>query len=176
MYMWIGVGVGVGVLVLAGLFAAGCEVATPFRWAASSKNTGSKDTGVTLPDTGAKVVVAITHAKLGSKRGLFYDYSRNVVEALPQCEGYIGHSIRRTIRGDEAWTMTVWRDHEAIEGFMALPEHRRAMKDGMAAIMRGQFARMEWASSEMPPSWDEVKRRLKDEPWSEYGRPTESGR
>lgn len=142
-----------------------CEVATPFRGPGASPGSASAVTGGE-----AEVVVALTHAKVDwFKRGAFDDYTQRVVNTIEQNDGLIGFSVRRQLFGVEVWTMTVWRDEASLEAFVASPMHREAIRKGMPAVVEAQFHRMRWPISDLPPSWDAMKRVLKDVPTRTYG-------
>ena len=137
-------------------FSGGCQLATPF------KGTGySRDEGVTLAGVGDTVCVAITHALLdGDNRSAFDDHTRRVIQSLPTQDGYIGHSVRTRLLGHEVWTMTVWRDEEAMQAFVDSPVHRTAIREGMSAVRSAQFLRLDWPTASVPPSWNEIQQRL----------------
>lgn len=157
-------GVGFGRLVRWGVGALGlgalvvgigaCEVATPFRGPGVAGERGGLS-----PDD--RVVVALTHAQLGwQERGVFFEYSARVIEDLARHDGFVAYSLRRNIAGTEVWTATIWRDHESADAFVKATEHREAMREGMRAIRRGRFHRVEWAASELPLKWSDLKREI----------------
>lgn len=141
-----------------------CTLSTPFAGEGYSRKRG-----VTLPDAGESVVVAVTHALLdGSNRRDFDAHSRLVVASLPQHQGYIGHSVRTSIFGNEVWTMTVWRDQHSLDEFMRSPVHTEAIKRGLSAVLRGQFERFDWPREQVPPSWQDVDQHLASIPFIDY--------
>lgn len=136
----------------------GCQVGPSFRGPGFSD-----ELGVTAPDAGETVVVAITHAVLdGKNRDAFDEYTQKVIKSLRGNDGYIGYAVRTRIFGNEVWTMTVWRDEESTKAFVRSPVHQEAIRRGLAGVKTAQFLRFEWPRSEVPPSWDEVKRRLQE--------------
>lgn len=157
-------------LGLTGAALAGCELATPFT--GDGYRSG---TGVTLPSAGDEVAVGVTHAVLdGNRREAFDEATRNVIASLPGLDGYIGHSVRARVLGNEVWTMTVWRDAEALDAFVRSPAHRAAMASGLPAVKRAQFMRLTWPTATAPPSWDEILVRLLDVRFVEYRSPVSS--
>lgn len=143
---------------------SGCEVAMPVRGPGFDARQG-----VTLAGAGETVIVAVTHAVLDAKtRGAFDDSTRKVAASLPQQPGFIAYSLRTRLFGDEVWTMTMWVNEEAVDGFTASPVHVRAIRDGMPAVKTAQFLRFEWPSRGAAPSWEEIKRRLASEPVIDY--------
>jgi heme-degrading monooxygenase HmoA len=137
---------------------SGCRMATAFRGDGYAPGAGVRLAGV-----GETVTVGITNAVLdNSKRGPFDDFTRQTVESLPGTPGYIGHSVRTVILGNEVWTMTVWRDEQALDAFVESPVHQQAIRQGLAAVTSARFLRFEWPTRSVPPSWDEVLERLKN--------------
>lgn len=163
-----------GLAGLGGVAAAclpSCRLAMPFSGPGYSRSAG-----VTLPDAGETVVVAITHAVMdGEKRGSFDEGTRRVDESLATRDGFIGRSLRTRVLGNEAWTMTVWRDEESMEAFVSSPVHRRAIREGMPALKSARFLRFTIPVGEVPPSWGEVDRRLEGVEPQTYGNPTSEG-
>ncbi|XVJ58155.1 MAG: hypothetical protein HEQ23_01655 [Tepidisphaera sp.] len=157
--------VGLAASAVALLTLPSCEVATPFRGPGYARPDG-----VILPGAGPTVWVAVTYAVLdNSSRGTFDDYSRKVVESLPQNDGYIGHSVRAKLLGNKMWTMTVWRDEPALNSFVRSPLHREAVRKGLGGVLRGKFLRFEHPTDSAPPSWDDVLAQMQTIEYIEYG-------
>lgn len=158
---------GAAALALGVLGLSGCALASPFA------GTGyDEDRGVINPGAGDRVVVVITQAQLGrADRGEFDDHTRRVIRDLPNHEGYIGHSVRTRVLGDEVWTMTVWRDEAAMERFVTSPVHSAAIRAGLPAVRRAKFVRESWPAWAVPPTWGQALRRLDAEAFVEYGPP-----
>lgn len=145
---------------------SGCQISTPFRGPGYRSSEG-----VTLPDAKETVLVSVTHAVLDpERRKPFDDYTRVVVESLPKQEGLIGWSVRKQPFGDEAWTLTVWRDHAAMRAFVDSDAHRAAMRNGRIALREARFHHYEVPRAAMPPRWDEVLQILKEVPARSYDR------
>jgi heme-degrading monooxygenase HmoA len=122
----------------------GCAVATPFRAA----DTGDPPRGT--------AVVGVTHAVLVEDRRLrplFWKHTANVEATLPDQPGFLGHSKRASLLGNEAWTMTVWRSASDMEMFVESHVHVVAIAEAMPAIARAHFARFTVTPDEMPPRW-----------------------
>ncbi|MEM9487756.1 MAG: antibiotic biosynthesis monooxygenase family protein [Myxococcota bacterium] len=130
------------------LLKNGCTVARPFSGPGLSALSDSD----TAPDT---VIVALTHAVVDTAiRGDFDDHTMRVAEALDGFDGFIGYSIRKELLGDEAWTMTVWADRDALDRFVESPIHQRAIAAGESALRQARFHTFEVAATEIPLSWD----------------------
>lgn len=152
---------------IAAVGLSGCQLATPFRGPGYSSREG-----VTLPGAHVTVWVGITNAQVdGRTRGVFDEYTRKVVRSLPEHDGFIGHSLRSRVLGNEVWTMTVWRDEAALDAFVSSPSHRSAMREGLAPVIRARFLRFELAASAVPPAWSEVLGRLEGVEFTNYAPP-----
>lgn len=148
------------------LILASCGAARPFRGPGYSKSEG-----VTLPGAGPTVWVGITNAQVDSgTRGVFDDFTRQTIESLPSNDGYIGHSVRARVLGNEVWTMTIWRDEASLDAFVSSPTHRAAMRKGLPPVIRAKFLRFEHPTSEVPPTWDDMLKRLEAVEFKEYDR------
>jgi heme-degrading monooxygenase HmoA len=82
--------------------------------------------------------------------------------------GLIGYKTRSRLTGNEVWTMTVWTSEEAIDKFVQNGVHQFAIKNGLAAVKFGEFARTTIPRSEAPLSWKKVKKLLKESPRKIY--------
>jgi len=107
------------------------------------------------------VVVALTHAVVDpAKRKPFDVHTANVVRSMDSHEGLVGFSVRKQLFGNEAWTMTVWRDAAALEAFTRSPVHVAAIRAGAPALVEARFHTLTWPDAKKPPSWRQAKRIL----------------
>ncbi len=128
----------------------GVPLATPFTDHAYSEATGT-------------VAIGVTNATLDPKnRAAFDDHTRRVIRSLPTHDGYLGHSVRGRVLGNEVWTMTVWRDQAALDAFVASPVHRTAIREGLGGVNEARFLRFDWPAAERPPSWRDITERLRN--------------
>ncbi len=141
----------------------GCSAATPFKKSTSSSlHHGS-------------VYIGVTNAIVeGGNRREFDDHTRRVIKNLPQNEGYLGHSVRSRILGNEVWTMTVWKDEASLDRFVRSSIHREAMREGTPQVLSAKFDRFTWPSFDPQPSWSLILTRLESvEPVDYAARRTE---
>ena len=135
-------------LLAAALGLAGCTIAQPFR------ASGLSDAGP------GPYLVVLTQAKLSPAPGAadtFFEISEALEKDMRARPGYVGHARRKQIFGDTAWTMTVWRDTEAMLAFVNGPAHAAAMRQTPDLVADARFART-WVSAEdLPLSWDEAE-------------------
>ncbi len=156
-------------LILAGFALAigltNCKISTPFR----APEIDPSGQAVGAPDD--RVVVGVTHVvvgKDGRRAKTFWSNVWKVKGSLEARPGFLGASLRRQLFGNQAWTMTVWEDHQSLDAFVRHAVHRSAMKEGMPALVKARFARIEVARDEIPISWKRAERLLETEGW-EYG-------
>ena len=149
----------------AGLFTllGGCTISTPFKGPGFDRASG-----VTDSDRDQTVIVALTHAVLGDSRRHFDQGVDRVVASLDQQPGLIGYSLRKELFGNEAWTLTVWRDTASLEAFVRSGAHRQAMQTGSAELAAASFRRVEVPAAEIPIDWGTALEYLA-EPQKSYG-------
>ncbi len=105
----------------------------------------------------AEVVVVITEVRLAA--------TERALRVLEPCAAHrkgaaratgtlVGYALRREIFGTTAWTMTVWANEGAIAGFMRSNVHRKAVQDGLPAVMVSSFVRFRRPAKAGPPSLD----------------------
>ena len=129
----------------------GCVLATPFEGPGFSKRGGP------APDLEGPLVASVTYAVIsdeGDNRKVFFDYVEKVEAALVDQPGLVAYSRRADFLGNEAWTLTVWRDRESLQAFVNGGEHRRALKEAWDTFDDAKFARLEVQPDELPLSWD----------------------
>lgn len=127
----------------------GCAFATPYRPAAQAPDA----------EPGETAVIALTEATLGpdrAARAAFWDGVRAVERDLPNQPGLLGHSLRRELLGNKAWTMTVWESQAALDRFVASPAHRAAMRAGNPAVAGQRFATVSRPRTAGPLPWAEA--------------------
>ena len=140
----------------------GCAFSTPLR--------GPGVTGGRVADTGstAPVVVVLTEADVEpSQRSLFTAQIKAVLATLDRQPGYLGGAVRRELFGPAGWTMTIWRSGADVDAFYASPEHRTAMRQGAPALRAFRSRRLTLPTTEVPLSWDDVRKRLAEIPFTQ---------
>jgi heme-degrading monooxygenase HmoA len=128
---------------------SGCAYTAPYRRASLAKS------GALPPDHLAVVTLTATEIKPG-QRGPFFQDTRRVLDALPDQEGLLGHAFRFELFGDEAWTITAWRDEAARDAFVRSPEHLAAMRRSRQTAQNLRFVTLRLPISELPPRWRDV--------------------
>jgi len=141
---------------LVALLLGGCAIATPFRFVTAPD--------AAAPDPSAPVVLVLTHAVADpDRRAAFDEHTRRVAAALPSQAGLIGYALRRELLGNEAWTMTVWRDEAARAAFVASPLHQAAIAAGLPGLVKVRFRRMSLPAGALPIGWSDALRLLDED-------------
>jgi heme-degrading monooxygenase HmoA len=125
------------------------KIASPLRGPINNKKYRVQLTNDT-------VVTSLTYVRTGddfAKNLIFWKHVNIVANALPEQPGYLGHSIRRVIFGNEGWTMTVWENQESLKSFIDSSIHQTAIENGISAVVQGRFANITLKTSELPISW-----------------------
>ncbi|MEL6823720.1 MAG: hypothetical protein AAFP70_18335 [Calditrichota bacterium] len=137
-------------LLLISLFGlSSCTISTPFRYVDEAERD--------ITEKHDSLLVVITYAKTGKdgdKNNAFWDNVSKVYDSMDSQSGLVGYSIRRELFGDQAWTMTVWREEESLKKFVSGAVHLKAMREGTGALADMLFARKRIAVSEIPISWE----------------------
>lgn len=129
------------------LLVTACQVSTPF------KETSLR---AQLP-SGTKVIVVVTEAVVAAEKPQnpqFWKHVTDLREHMVEQPGLVGFSVRRSLFGHRAWTMTIWADEQSINQFVASPRHQEAISESMDELQAANFARFEVSLNELPVSWD----------------------
>lgn len=113
----------------------------------------------------SSVVVGISHVTLGDeheKNKVFWDYTRQVIKSLPEHQGYLGHKLRKRLLADEAWTMTLWEDEDALNSFVRGTRHGMAIGKGLPAVKNARFVRLILPRAQTPIDWDTAEQMMND--------------
>ncbi|MDJ0711718.1 MAG: hypothetical protein QNJ14_15115 [Woeseiaceae bacterium] len=133
---------------------AGCTISMPFRYADSAaREQGGSET----------LIVSLTMAEYQpgwKSRRVFWRYVGQVEESLADSPGLVGHSLRRQIIGNRAWTMTVWKDESSLRAFAGSPAHQDAIRQALPTLEDVRFARVELPAHEIPISWEQAEQLL----------------
>jgi len=135
-----------------------CAISSPFQ-----KSSKIAQYNLT-PDS--IVTVALTEVDIYgsySDKSTFWDRVSSVRSSLEENDGYLASAIRKEIFGSRAWTMTIWKNDEALEQFIYSRAHERAMKDGAPAVKNSKFYRSQRTWKELPMAWEVVEKLIYEE-------------
>jgi hypothetical protein len=79
---------------------------------------------------------------------------------LSQSQGLIGYSLHAEFLKKRFWTLSVWKDQRALYSFVSHLPHSQTMTDLAPHMSQTKFTRWRITGSELPPDWDEAKRRM----------------
>lgn len=107
-----------------------CSLSSPMKGPLFSKNKKF------LIQNNQTYLVAVTNVILckGPKKRLFMNYTTTLYKDLKNQPGYLGGSLRRKFFGNEAWTMTIWKDQKSMNDFVNSKEHLNAIYMSSDAI------------------------------------------
>ena len=131
-----------------------CSIATPFQGRIGQAPAEQHE---------EPVVVAITHARLGSNLAANVDLREKIGRVVKPAEhqpGYFGHALRRTLLGDETWTINVWQDEKSLMAFVRSDARQRAVREGAGALAEVRFARVSVECTALPLGWDRAEKLL----------------
>lgn len=113
--------------------------------------------GVVLEGAGDQLVLAVTHAVVADgQKNAFNTDLKLVLKDISRQDGLVGYSLRINREGDQAWTMSVWRDEAALDAYVDSDAHLAAMRRSRTTLRSVDVKRTPWPRSEMPPQWDRV--------------------
>lgn len=111
------------------------------------------------PESDREYIVVLTHLPVGrlSKLPRFLSYTRKIQKQLDAApDGLIGYSLLAKPLSSNYWTLSAWRDREALFGFLRTAPHSEAMAD-LPQIFSG-FKADRWTviGRDLPPGWDDA--------------------
>lgn len=143
--------------VFASLLAllTGCTFTAPFRRPAAAARPA--------PDATVLVSVTAVEHRAGQRRAFFRD-TKQVLATLPQQDGLVGYAFRFQLFGPKAWTITAWRDGEALDRFVRSPEHRAAVRNSAETTQAVKFHSFTVPAAQLPLRWKDALARLETAP------------
>ena len=92
-----------------------------------------------------------------SKLPLFLRYVRRIrhqLDAAP--DGLVGYSLLGKPLSSHYWTLSAWRDSDAVAGFIRQAPHRDAMHELSKVLPGFKSARWTVAGRDLPPRWEDA--------------------
>ncbi len=83
-----------------------------------------------------------------------------VRKQLRSAEGLVGYALRAKPLARDYWTLSVWTDQAALDGFMRTPPHVGVMGSLKPFMAPTMFVQWEIAAADGQPSWTEALERL----------------
>ena len=120
------------------------------------------------PDSSREYFVAFTIGLRLSwwnplRQWAFYRYTQGVIEQLNRSAGFVGASLRTTVRPFEGSTISVWEDVESLRRFQKEKPHAEAMEVLLSSDTKRWFQYTQWKcrGDALPCTWEEAEGRLK---------------
>ncbi|MCC5841493.1 MAG: antibiotic biosynthesis monooxygenase [Opitutales bacterium] len=127
----------------------GCAYTAPYRSTALARGEALDPEEIVI------VALSATEHRPGKRRDFFTD-TRRVLADLPDQDGLLGYSFRFEIFGNEAWTMTAWRDEAALQAFVRSPAHAEAVRASGQTAQNIRFVTLHRPLSSLPVRWSEA--------------------
>ena len=90
----------------------------------------------------------------------FFGFVQAIRRQLASTQGLVGYSLSAKPFAKRYWTLSVWKDEEALTAFMRKPPHVEAMTALRPHMGPTRFVRWSVKGSETPVAWDTALRRL----------------
>jgi quinol monooxygenase YgiN len=90
----------------------------------------------------------------------FVFHTVQVVKQLESAEGLLGYSLLARPLSKRFWTLSVWKDEDALRAFVQHPPHVRVMTALAPHMDKTKFAQWMVKGSQLPLRWDDALRRL----------------
>ncbi len=81
---------------------------------------------------------------------------RRVDETMRTQPGLVGCAKRLEVFGDEACTVSAWKDLASLQAFVQSDAHRQAMAEARESWVDARFARASLPGRRLPPPWSEL--------------------
>lgn len=122
--------------------------------------------GFGSPDANGVYVALVSYLPLRSYwRAIpFSIYTAQVIVQLARAEGLLGYSLLARPLLKQAWTLSAWKDENALRAFLQHPPHVRIMTTLGPYLGQTKFVRWMVKGSELPLRWDDALRRIAGSP------------
>lgn len=106
--------------------------------------------------------ISTTHLRLKEgpeSMARFNELLQPVLVELASRDGLVAHSLALSTACGTARTLTIWRDVEAMYGFVASPAHAAAVA-GVGEVSRGNSIAMHWIGGAEEANWEQAAQQL----------------
>jgi quinol monooxygenase YgiN len=90
----------------------------------------------------------------------FVVYTAQVVKQLAAAEGLLGYSLLARPLSKRFWTLSAWKNEEALQAFVRHPPHQRIMTALAPHMDKTKFVHWTVKGSQLPLKWDDALPRL----------------
>jgi hypothetical protein len=117
---------------------------------------------VSSPDPNGEVVALLSYLPLKSywRVLLFFFYTAQVIKQLASAQGLLGYSLLARPLLKRFWTLSAWKNADALRSFVQDPPHVRIMAALTPHMDKTRFVRWTVKGSHLPLRWDDALPRL----------------
>ena len=114
------------------------------------------------PTPGTRYLALISYLPLKHFRAVpkFFRFTFEIRHQLRSSSGLIGYSLDARPLARKFWTLSVWRDQQALQDFVGAMPHSRTIQQLAPHMGKSQFAQWTVESHEIPPVWSAAKARI----------------
>src|SRR5258707_4345244 len=114
------------------------------------------------PTPGTRYLALIAYLPLKHCRAVakFFRFTFEIQRQLRTSAGLVGYSLNAQPFARKFWTLSVWRDQQALQDFVGAMPHSRTMRRLAAHMGKSQFAQWTVESHEIPLDWNAAKARI----------------
>jgi quinol monooxygenase YgiN len=114
------------------------------------------------PDPNGEFVALLSYLPLKSYWWVvpFFVYTGQVVTQLATSDGLLGYSLLARPLSKRFWTLSVWKDEDALRAFVQHLPHVRIASALAPHMDKTRFVRWTVKGSDLPLRWDDALRRL----------------
>ena len=120
---------------------------------------------VSEPDADATCIVMASRLPLTSYAHLpsFIRATTRIRRQLANAEGLLGYSLDAHVLSKTFWTLSAWRDQEALDRFARGEPHRSVMAATRPHMNSTTFVTWTTTGSELPAKWETAREEVKRE-------------
>jgi hypothetical protein len=97
--------------------------------------------------------------KRGTRIPWFLLHTVRIMGELRRSRGLLGYSLRARLMAKRFWTLSVWEDEAALNGFVHAEPHARTMAALAPHMGEIGFTRWTLKGSELPVTWEDALKR-----------------
>lgn len=114
------------------------------------------------PDSNGDYLALLSHLPLKSFWRLvpFVAYTAQIMKQLGTANGVLGYTLLTRPLSKRFWTLSVWKNDDALRAFVQHPPHVRIMTALGPHMDKTQFVHWTVKGSELPLRWDDALQRL----------------
>jgi hypothetical protein len=116
---------------------------------------------IASPSRDGEFVAILTYLPLKSYwRVLPFILIVRVVKQLTSAKGLVGYSFLARPLSKQFWTLSAWKNEDALRAFVQHPPHVRIMTAMTPHMGETKFVRWMVKGSQLPLNWDDALRRF----------------